>query len=245
MPMTGASPFSSEWLRDNVASIATAIVTLIAVVLLTIWLWPHQVPEPASDRVIQMVQVEQKPPVPEVKQPEPEVEPEEIKEDPILKPDPVVPVVPNKTVAENPSPVAATVPDKSPPAKSNEAGGLNRLADAGSDNYQLSAGKGGGLFGRGGGGGGGGDWEAAIALHITRALQRDQRTRAARGSLAVSVVIEANGHFGSARLRSSTGDATLDAAIRDVLNKLSPMNRPRPQGVGAATNMTIDLKRAR
>ncbi len=227
-------------LREHGAPIAVAVLTLCAAVSLAILLWPRPVPVPKTDRVVQIVQVEPQP-MPERAEPEPE--PEEVKEEPVVKPDPVVPVELNKTVAEKPSATPATVPDQLPPSQSTQQGGLNRLADAGSDSFRLSAGQGGGLFGRGGAGGGGGDWEAAIALHITRALQRDQRTRAARGSLAVSVAIEADGHFGSARLRSSTGDASLDAAIRDVLNRLSPMNRPRPAGVGAATNMTIDLKR--
>lgn len=229
-------------LRDHAAPVATGVVVALIAVTLAILLWPRPMPAPATERVVQMVQVEQKPPAPEV--PQPEVKPEEVKEELVPKPDPIVPVEMNRTVAEKPSATPATVPDLTPPTKSREQGGLNRLADAGSDSFQLAAGRGGGLFGRGGGSGGGGDWEAAVALHITRALQRDPRTRAARGSVAVSVEIEADGRFGSARLRSSTGDPALDAALRNVLNKLSPMNRPRPLGVGAATNMTIDLKQA-
>ncbi|RYG37704.1 MAG: TonB family protein, partial [Burkholderiales bacterium] len=92
-------------------------------------------------------------------------------------------------------------------------------------------------------GGGGGSWEAAVALHITRALQRDPRTRTADGSVKVVVEIDPRGRFISAKLLSSTGDQTLDADISAVLAELAPMNRGRPPGVGARTNLTINLKR--
>lgn len=128
------------------------------------------------------------------------------------------------------------------PATSSEAAGLDRPADAGSDSFRLAAGKGGGLFGRGGGGGGG-SWGGHVETHIRRALQRDPRTRSAQGFVRVSVVIDDTGRFGSARLRSSTGDAALDSAIRDVLASLAPLGRGRPADVQPTTVADINMRR--
>lgn len=221
-------------LRDNIGLIVLVAAFVGLIVAAAIWLWPSGRPE-LSERVIQEIALTTPPPPPPPPEPEPE-------EKPIEEPEEVKPV--DTPQPETPQPPSPTPSDAAPSAEpSQEAAGLDRLADAGSDSFNLGAGKGGGLFGRGGGGGGGGDWDAAVNLHITRALQRDPRTRVAKGSVKVAITIDDRGRFTSARLLSSTGDDELDASIREVLAALSPMNRARPAGVSASTTRTINLKR--
>jgi TonB family protein len=216
--------------RDHLAPLLTAAVLAAILIGLAIWLWPTGPVAPAAERVIQVVNIE--PPLPPPPEPEKPIE-EEIVE---IR-DTVVPVEQPKQTQDKPS----ETPSEAPAAPSVQPAGLDRPADAGSDSFRLAAGRGGGLFGRGGGGSG--DWEAAVAMHITRALQRDSRTRTARGRVRVGVTIEADGGFSSARLASSTGDPKLDADIRNVLSKLLPMGRPRPVGVSGSTNLMINLTR--
>jgi periplasmic protein TonB len=208
--------------------IGVGLVALLALVAL--WLWPSGTMTPPRQRLIQEITVVQPPPPPP---PEPEekiMEEEEViepTEEPEIQED-----------VEAPS----DEPSDAPAEPSAEPAGLDRPADAGSDSFRLAAGKGGGLFGRGGGGGGGG-WGQYVETHIRRALQRDPRTRSARGFIRVAVNIDPNGRFTGAGLRSSTGDPKLDTAIREVLSTLPPLSRGRPPTIEGLTNATINMKR--
>lgn len=201
---------------------------LLAAVGLGIWFWPSAGPV-TPERFIQEITLVEPPPPPP---PEPE--------EPIMEEEPeIIEPTEEPQVQEDVSQPSETPSEA--PATSSEAAGLDRPADAGSDSFRLAAGQGGGLFGRGGGGGG--SWGGYVETHIRRALQRDPRTRSAQGFIRVSVVIDDNGRFGSARLRSSTGDAELDAAVRQVLANLSPLGRGRPPGVQPTTVADINMRR--
>ncbi|MGH8445816.1 MAG: TonB C-terminal domain-containing protein, partial [Solimonas sp.] len=183
-------------------------------------------PTPREQLVQQITLVQEEPPPPPP--PPQKIEPREV-----LKP--VERAKPQQDV-EHPS------EDPSPPTDSLEPAGLDRPADAGADSFHLAAGKGGGFFGRGGGGGG--SWDAYVATHIRRALQADPRTRSASGYLEVSLLIASDGRFDRADLQSSTGNAALDAAIRDVLAHLQPLSRSRPAGVPGLVVTGINLRAA-
>lgn len=212
--------------------IARAIAggVVLAAVVAGFLFWPSE-QGPRMERFVQEITIVQPPPPP------PPPEPEE----PIMEEEPeIIEPADEPQVQEDVQQVADTPSDA--PATSSEAAGLDRPADAGSDSFRLAAGGGGGLFGRGGGGGGG-TWGAYVETHIRRALQRDPRTRSADGFVRVSVNIDDQGRIGSARLRSSTGDTQLDAAIRDVLSKLPPLTRGRPTGVQSVTVADINMRR--
>jgi periplasmic protein TonB len=193
-------------------------------------LWPRSTLAPASTRFVQEITVVQPPPPPPPPEPEEKIMARE--------PDIVTPSDTPRPVDAEPTPAE---PPEAPSATS-EAAGLDRPADAGSDSFSLAAGGGGGLFGRGGGGGGDG-WGGLVEAHVRRALLRDVRTRAASGSLRVALQIETDGSFAGARLLSSTGNTRLDAAIADVLRRLTPLERQRPARFGADTFVTIDMRR--
>lgn len=205
-------------IRDHIVVILFGVGILVGFAALAWWLWPSNSAR-RPERIVQEIQVFQPPPEPEKKVVEQEIVPEEVK----------------------PQDQPTEMPTDAPAAPSDLGAGLDRDADAGSDSYHLGAGGGGGLFGRGGSDGG---WGALVAAHITMALQRDERTRNARGLMRVTMDIDAAGRFSGAKLVSGTGDPTLDAAIRDVLAHLPPLGRPRPPAISNSTQLSINLKRA-
>lgn len=216
-------PDRSPWVARLVAG--AAVLTAIG---LGLWFWPSADPV-TPERFIQEITLVEPPPPPP---PEPE--------EPIMEEEPEIIQPTEEPQVQQDVEQPSETPSEAP-ATSSEAAGLDRPADAGSDSFRLAAGQGGGLFGRGGGGGG--SWGAFVETHIRRALQRDARTRSAQGFIRVSVAIDDQGRFGSARLRSSTGDAALDAAIREVLAALPPLGRGRPPGVQSTTVADINMRR--
>ncbi|WP_411818610.1 energy transducer TonB [Hyphococcus sp. DH-69] len=211
---------------DRVLLIVFAAGLLAGAIAVALWVNSTNSAE-KMERVIHEITVAEVPEEPEEEIVEEEPEPEEVVEE-----------TPEPVAAPDPTPVVSD-----PPKPSTERlGGLDRLADSGSDSFRLAAGGGGGLFGTGTRGGT--SWEALLTLHITRALQRDKRTRSAKGKVGVSITVDKNGVFTSAVLTSSTGDPDLDEAIQDVLANLKPLGRGRPSGVNATTNLIINLKRA-
>lgn len=233
LPNAGlAAPGSAGpgWRRYQPVAIAIGVVVVLA---LLAWLvWPTG-GAPQRERVIQEITLVTPPPPPP---PEPEEKIMEEETEIVTPTDDPKPQQDVDTPSDDPP---SDTPSEAP---STEAAGLDKPADAGSDSFRLAAGGGGGLFGRGGGGGGGG-WGEFVETHVRRALQRDPRTRTAQGFLKVAVSIDENGRFTSAALRSSTGDAKLDLAIRDVLSSLPPLSRGRPPKVGGMTFATINMKR--
>ena len=184
-------------------------------------------------------------------EPPPPVEPEP--EEKIMEEEPEI-IEPEDTPIDD-KPVEQPTPDEAPAASSEPSptptaapAGLDRAADSGSDSFRLAAGGGGGLYGGGSGrfgrgGGGLGGWRNTVEAHVRRALQRDPRTKAANGSVNVNISIAESGTINGAQLLSSSGDAKLDAAIREVLANLPPLSQRRPDNVGASTYATINLKR--
>jgi outer membrane biosynthesis protein TonB len=183
-------------------------------------------PMQREHQIQQVTMIQEEPPPPP---PPEEPEPEEIKE--------VIEPVETAKVQED---VTSVSEDPSPAEPSSEAAGLDRPADIGSDSFHLAAGGGGGLFGKGEGGGG--SWNAFVATHIRKALQRDPRTRSASGYLEVLLSIDMQGRFERAELQSSTGDKTLDEAIREVLSQLPPLSRSRPPSVKPLVVTGINLR---
>lgn len=217
------------------AVLVAIIAGLVLWLLWLLWLLLHGTPDIQRQRVIQQITVVQPPSPPPPPKPEEKIME---KQEEVVQPADQ----PSEKPVEKPAETPAETPSDAPP--STQAAGLDRAADAGSDSFHLSAGGGGGLFGRGGGGGlGGTGWGGFVEGHIRRALQRDPRTRTAKGFVRVAVDIDPNGRFSGAVLRSSTGDPKLDAAILDVLAKLPPLGRDRPAGREAQTNATINMKR--
>lgn len=155
------------------------------------------------------------PPPPEQKPPEPEPEPEKI-EEPEPEPEP-----------ETPEPAEA------PPG---EDLGVDAEGGAGGDAFGLVGKKGGrGLIG--GGGGNALIWYGQqLQREIAEALQKTlgEKARGKRYAVTASVWIGGDGSVTRAELNAGSGNAEVDAALRDALSglrlrlKAPPENMPQP-----------------
>lgn len=126
--------------------------------------------------------------------------------------------------------------------------GLDAAAEGPGDAFGLAGkpgGKGLGLGNGGGGGGGGSKWgwyAAIVQQQIEAAMRRNPRTRAAKTQLQIRIWADKSGRITRA-VPTSTGDAELDAAIRnDVLAGLS-LRQPPPDDMPMPIVMRVTARR--
>jgi TonB family protein len=88
-----------------------------------------------------------------------------------------------------------------------------------------------GLLGGGGGGGGGSRWgyyASMVQTQIEAALRANAKTRGAVGQVTVRIWSDASGRVTRVQVGASTGDAGLDAAVREVIAALT-LQQPPPR----------------
>jgi len=135
------------------------------------------------------------------------------------------------TPAPQPKPEAKPPPPQArPAAPPGPPAGLGLPTGPGSANpYGIGAGGDGYVVGGTGSGGGGGDaqryFHQQATQRVAEALKRDERTRGSNG--AVAVTYDDGGRIVRVRLLRSTGDASRDRAIIEILTGLS-VARPPP-----------------
>ncbi len=174
--------------------------------------------KPARPKAQQIAVLRQQPPPPPPKPQEKPKEPE-LKKEEVKLPDPA------------PEPKAA---DNEPPPAQDL--GIDAQGGAGSDGF--------GLQGRPGGRdittiGGTGDgtglgraqyafYSGLVQTHLQEALGRDRRLRAADYRATVRVWFAADGRIQRVELVDGSGDATIDAALRQTIADAAPMKQPPP-----------------
>jgi len=151
------------------------------------------------------------PPKPEEKPPEP-------------------PKVKQEVQIQQPRPVEQPQPSEAPPP-----------GPLGIDAQGTGPGDGFGLAGRPGGrdittigGGGGSDLSRTMygngaARFIAQELARDPKLKTALYRIEIRIWIGRDGHFDREEIVKGTGDAQVDALIRDGLARLSPYRQPMPE----------------
>ncbi len=123
-------------------------------------------------------------------------------------------------------------PEEAPPQNEPLSTGIK---GNGANSFGLSNKGGSGMIGGEHGKGTKWAWYASqVQSNVQQALQRNRRTRSANMSVSVRVWPDANGRINRAQLAGTTGDPSLDAAIRDeVLTGLQlaqppPADMPKP-----------------
>src|SRR5262249_32311835 len=100
-----------------------------------------------------------------------------------------------------------------------------------------------GLFG-GGGGSRFGSYASMVQAQIEAAFRQNPKTKNATTSVPMARLwSEASGRINRVQLASSTGDAELDAALRDVLGSLV-LREPPPKDMPMPINIRISERRA-
>ena len=114
----------------------------------------------------------------------------------------------------------------------------------GPDNFGLSDKAGNGRIGGNNGNGSKWGWYASqVQSRIQQALQQNRKTRTASLSLEVRVWPDATGRINRAQLAGSTGDPTLDSALRDEVLTGLQLQEPPPEGMPAPITLRLTARR--
>lgn len=169
-------------------------------------------------RQVQMVQII-RPPPPPPEQPPPPPPPEKTEEAlPKDQPDPQ--------------------PDNTP-APADQPLGLDAEGSAGGDAFGLAARRGGSDLVGGNGNSPFGWYEKRIADTIRERLSGIACAKAAKGSLSLHLVIDAEGKFRDVQLATTTGNRQVDQCIDSALVAMPPMGDPPPPGMPAQINIKV------
>jgi outer membrane biosynthesis protein TonB len=105
-----------------------------------------------------------------------------------------------------------------------------------------------GSGGRGGGGGGGGSawgrFRASGEAQIRSALEANARTRKATMQLKIRLWADSSGRVNRVQLMASTGDAELDAVIRDQVVGGLMLHEPPPKDMPMPVTISIIERRS-
>jgi len=128
--------------------------------------------------------------------------------------------------------------------------GINEAGEGGSDAFGLAARSGGRelLFTRSGGGGNPSaryvEFANQLQSHIKEQLNQYTDLRKDCYTARVDIRIAGSGFIETAKIRSSTGDAALDAELRAALLKLAPLNAGPPPDMPQPVGLKIVSRRA-
>lgn len=129
--------------------------------------------------------------------------------------------------------------------------GINEAGEGGGDAFGLAARSGGRelLFTRSAGGGGNPsaryvEFANQLQSHVKEQLNQNNDLRKDCYAVRVDIRIAASGFIETAKIRSSTGDAALDAELRAALLKLAPLNAGPPPDMPQPVGLRIVSRRA-
>ena len=171
-------------------------------------------------------------------------------------PPPPMPKPPEPKVTEQPKMADPQIKEEKPvdkpkeapvkDAKNDEPPGplsLDAKAQGPGDLFNLGGNPGGSPYG--GGGGGGSRWGGYISMvlgQVQSALRANQKTRNATGGLDIRLWADGFGRVSKVQLNSSTGDAELDAAIRNGVLGIT-LREPPAKDMPMPMNLRITAHR--
>ena len=219
--------------------IALIVVGLVAVAggALTFKLFNSKGSSPRREPAMVMVSLPPPlptpPPPPQQQQPPPEQK--MVEQQQVMEPE----SKPEENKPEPPKP-----PDE-PPANL----GTGVKGDGAGDGFGLGGSGNGGMIGGGNGNGRGGGskwgWYAGqVQTRIAEALRENRRTRSANiASLQVRIWPDASGRITRASLAGSTGDASVDAAIKNEVLAGLQLSQPPPAGMPTPIVLRVSARR--
>ena len=125
--------------------------------------------------------------------------------------------------------------------------GTNVAGNGGPDGFGLGGNKGGFLGGNGGGGKGVGSrfgWYANLVIKsVSDALGRHPKTRNSSFNIKVRIWSDAGGRVTKAKLAETTGDASVDEAIKNEILSGFQLTEPPPEGMPMPIVMRLTARR--
>ncbi len=159
---------------------------------------------------------------------------------PVMTPPPPPPQQEEQKIEE---PMIKEEQPKEAPPKDEPPLGTGIKGDGSGDNYGLGSGSG---TGRIGGDGSKWGWYASqVQSRIQQALQQNRKTRTASMNVNVRVWADPNGRISRAQLAGSTGDPSLDNALRDEVLTGLQLPEPPPAGMPAPITLHVIARRTR
>ena len=134
-------------------------------------------------------------------------------------------------------------PKEAPPKDEPPLG--TGIKGPGSDGFGLGSNPGNGRIGGGGDGSKWGWYASQVQSRIQQALQQNRKTRTASMSINVRIWPDSNGRINRAQLAGSTGDPSVDSALRDEVLSGLQLPEPPPAGMPAPITLRVTAKRPR
>ena len=143
--------------------------------------------------------------------------------------------------------VQETAPTEKPPEKQPEAAPIT-TSIKGEGDSGLGLGNGGGAGGSGFGGGGGGSkygyYAGRVQSRVAEILRTNKKTRAAvMDHVRVRIWADSGGHISKVSLGQSTGDPSLDTAIKSEVFSDVTLESPPPEGMPMPIVMSFTARR--
>lgn len=168
------------------------------------------------------------PPPPPPPPPEPPPEPETPPEETVAEPDPVEP-----TPSEQPEPK----PDTADPVS------MDTEAQAGTDNFGIRSGPGGGTSGTGAGGAGNATYGRYLGYVMQQAIARDDRLKKLAFRLQVDVWMAADGRITRVELNRGSGNEDADRAVVEALRQLGQVEQRPPASLTFPARVLVQGRR--
>jgi TonB family protein len=180
-----------------------------------LWTWANDMSgiRREAPKIPAIIPLPPPPPPPPEKPPEPEKPVEEK----IVEPEPT------------PEPEEVKPEEEAPPSPAEDLADpmqMNSDAQAGSDAFNIGAGKGGGMAGTGGGRLGNGTYSQFLAYSFQRLLRESPELRNLAFRLEADVWLDQAGRVTRVELGRSSGDAELDAKVLATLRASPHLERP-------------------
>jgi outer membrane biosynthesis protein TonB len=142
---------------------------------------------------------------------------------------------------------AVDIPKDAPPEENEPLPGPPALDDAGKGPGDLAGKPGGrGFIGSGGGGGGSSRWgyyASMVQTQIEAALKANEKTRHAVMKTQVRLWADGSGRVTRVQLTSSSGDAELDAVLRDQVLSALTLREPPPKDMPMPIIMRLSAQK--
>ncbi len=158
---------------------------------------------------------------------------------PVMTPPPPPPQQEEQKIEE--PMIKEEAPKEAPPPDEPPLG--TGIKGPGGDNYGLGSGTGNGRIG--GDGSKWGWYAGQVQSRIQQALQQNKKTRTASMNVNVRVWADPTGRISRAQLAGSTGDQSLDSALRDEVLTGLQLPEPPPAGMPAPITLHVSARRPR
>ncbi len=159
---------------------------------------------------------------------------------PVMTPPPPPPQMDERKIEE---PMIKEEAPKEEAPKDEPPLGTGIKGDGNGDNFGLGSGSGNGRIG-GNGDAGKWSWYAGqVQSRIQQALQRNPKTRTANMSIKVRVWPDVSGRIDRVQLADSTGDPSLDSALRNEVLSGLQLQEPPPPGMPSPITLRVTARR--